>query len=449
MRLQSTEKPSQTNKRQSTPETVMHEMRTQVAIGMAVVVLLVGGLGGWAATAKLTGAVVGAGTVVVDNNVKKVQHPSGGIVGEIRVRDGDKVNAGDLVMRLDDTITRANLGIVTGQIDELTMRQARLAAERDGLTDIAVPPGLLSRAQQSDITQLIASELSLFVNRRNGRDGQKSQLRERLNQLREEVGGIGSQRNAKAREIELVRHELVENEKLYAKNLTTLAKHIQLRREATRIEGEHGQLTASMAQSKARAAETELQILQLDNELRTEVTKELREIQAKLAELSERRVAAEDQLKRIDIRAPQSGTVHQLAVHTIGGVINAGEPVMLIVPHDEVLVLEVKIAQQDIAQLRPDQEAFVRFTAFNQQTTPELKGKVSRISADLSRDPQANFFYYTTRISLDDDELKKLADKKLLPGMPAEVYIQTEERTALSYAVQPLVNQIKRAFNER
>ena len=263
------------------------------------------------------------------------------------------------------------------------------------------------------------------------------------------MAASSSQRNAKAREIQLVRQELVENEKLYATKLTTLAKHIQLRREATRIEGEHGQLTASMAQSRARAAETELQILQLDNELRTEVTKELRDIQAKLAELSERRVAAEDQLKRIDIRAPQSGTVHQLAVHTIGGVINAGEPVMLIVPHDEVLVLEVKIAQQDIAQLRPDQEAFVRFTAFNQQTTPELKGKVSRISADLSRDPQANFFYYTTRISLDDNELKKLDDKKLLPGMPAEVYIQTEERTALSYAVQPLVNQIKRAFNER
>jgi HlyD family secretion protein len=449
MQPQSPQTPATKAPMSSSPATVMMQMRRQVAIGLGVVALLIGGIGGWAATAKLSGAVVGAGTVVVDNNVKKVQHPSGGIVGDIRVREGDTVAAGDLVMRLDDTITRANLGIVLSQVDELLVRQSRLSAERDGLSEMTLPEAMVERVKQADVAKLVASERALFLNRRTSREGQKSQLRERLNQLNEEVGGIEAQHRAKIKETQLVRQELGENEKLFAKNLTPLSKITQLRREATRIEGETGQLTAARAQSRARIAETELQILQLDNDLRTEVTKELREIQARLAELAERRVAAEDQLKRVDIRAPQGGIVHQLAVHTIGGVINPSDPVMLIVPHDEVLVLEVKIAQQDIAQLRQNQETFVRFTVFDQQTTPELKGRVSRISADVWRDPQTNFSYYNVRIALEDDELRKLNGQKLLPGMPAEVYIQTAERTALSYAMQPLMNQIRKAFNER
>ena len=437
-------------KKPSTPATVMQEMRSQITAGLAITVLLVGGVGGWAATTKLAGAVIGAGTVVVDSNVKKVQHPTGGIVGEIRVRDGDKVNAGDLVMRLDDTITKANLGIVTGQLDELAARQSRLVAERDGQPEMEIPASLAGRAQQPEILQILAGERSLFLNRRKGREGQKSQLGERLNQLREEVGGLDSQRRAKAKEIELIHRELVENEKLLVLKLTTLAKNIQLNREATRIEGEHGQLTAAMAQARARISETQLQILQLDNDLRTEVAKELRELQGRVAELSERRVAADDQLRRIDIRAPQSGTVHQLAVHTIGGVIGPSEPVMQIVPQDEVLVLEVKVAQQDIAQLSLGQEANIRFTAFDQQSTPELKGTVIRMPANVNvEQQQANLLFYVVRIGLSDDQLNKLDGKQLLPGMPAEVYIQTKERTALSYATKPLLDQIARAFKDR
>ena len=442
--------PAQPSRRASTPAMVMKEMRGQVTAGLAVTVLLVGGVGGWAATTHLAGAVIGAGTVVVDSNVKKVQHPTGGIVGEIKVRDGDKVEAGDLVMRLDDTITRANLGIVTSQLDEFAVRQSRLIAERDERPEMAIPESLAGRTQHPDIIQILAGERSLFLSRRKSREGQKSQLNERLNQLKEEVGGLDSQRNSKAKEIELIRRELVENEKLVVLKLTTLAKNIQLNREATRIEGEHGQLTASMAQARARIAETQLQILQLDNDLRTEVTKELREIQGKVSELKERRIAAEDQLRRVDIRAPQSGTVHQLAVHTIGGVISPSEPVMQIVPQDEVLVVEVKVAQQDIAQLRLGQEANVRFTAFDQQSTPELKGTITRMPANVNfEQQQANLLFYVVRVGLTDAEMKKLEGKKLLPGMPAEVYIQTSERTALSYATKPLFDQIARAFKER
>ncbi len=428
---------------------VPEDMRRQLVIGFAAVILLAGGIGGWAATAELAGAVVGSGTVVVESNVKKVQHPTGGIVGEIRVRDGSRVEEGQLVLKLDETITRANLGIITGQLDEIAIRQARLTAERDGKPELDIPERLAGRASHPDVARLIASEQVLFTSRRISREGQKSQLSERLNQLGEEIRGLQSQHQAKSKEHEFIQIELQEIEKLWQKNLAPLSKRIALNREATRIEGERGQLIAATAQARAKVAETQLQIIQLENDLRTEVTKEMRDLQARQAELNERRVAAEDQLRRVEIRAPQAGYVHQLAVHTVGGVINPAEPVMLIVPHDEVLVLEVKVAPQDISQVRVGQKSWVRLTAFNQSTTPELIGQVTRISADLLREPQTNMPYYNIRVGTSDEELKKLGVQRLVPGMPAEVYIQTAERTAISYLMKPLWDQVARAFRER
>ena len=428
---------------------VPDDTRGHVIAGFATVILLTGGLGGWAATTSLSGAVIGAGTVVVDSNVKKVQHPTGGIVGEIKVREGARVEAGDLVMRLDETITRANLGIVQSQLDELGIRQARLTAERDGASELVLPDSMKVRSALPDVQQLIASEATLLQSRRSSRTGQKSQLQERLNQLGEEIRGLQSQHAAKTREYDLILIELKEIEKLWLKNLAPLSKRISLNREATRVDGEAAHLVSSMAQARAKIAETQLQMIQVENDLRTEVTRELREVQSKQAELAERRVAAEDQLKRIDIRAPQSGVVHQLNVHTVGGVINAGEPVMLIVPHNEALVLEVKISQQDLSQVTLGQEAFVRLTSFNQRTTPEIKGTVSRLPADLTREQQTNQNYFIVRIAMPESEIAKLGDQKLKPGMPAEVYMQTEARSALSYLIRPLTDQIARAFKER
>ncbi len=428
---------------------VPDDMHNHLRTGFAVTFLLAMSIGGWAATTRLAGAVVGAGTVVVESNVKKVQHPTGGIVGEIKVRDGLRVKEGDLLLRLDDTITRANLGIIVAQLDELNVRQARLIAERDGADTIEMPDNMAERLKLPEVARIVTGETSLFMSRRQSREGQKSQLRERLNQLGEEIGGLVAQHTAKTKEVQFVQIELTEIEKLFAKNLAPLSKRIALNREATRIDGERAQLTAAMAQARAKIAETQLQIIQLESDLRTEVTRDLREIQGKQSELGERRIAADDQLRRVEIRAPQTGTIHQLAVHTVGGVINAGEPVMLIVPDDEKLVLEVKVGPQDISQVHMGQEAYVRLTSFNQRTTPEIKGRVSRISADLTRDQQANLAYYVVRLALADDEIKKLGSEKLVPGMPAEVYIETEERTALSYVLKPLFDQIARAFKER
>lgn len=419
-----------------------------IAGGTAIAAALIGGVGGWAATFDLAGAVIASGTVVVDSNVKKVQHPTGGIVGDIRVRDGDKVSASDILVKLDETITRANLQVITKQLDELAMRQARLRAERDELREIQVPPLLASRQDEPGVRELIAGERALFASRSTARLGQKSQLAERIAQLKEEIGGVNAQSQAKAEEVRLVRIELEGQKQLWDKNLLPITKYTQTQREATRLDGERAQLVAAMAQARGKIAEIDLQILQIDQDLRTEVVRELREAQGKEAELEERRVAAVDQLRRVEIRAPIDGVVHQLAVHTVGGVINQSEPVMLIVPEGDRLVIEVRIAPQDIDHVRLGQSAAVRFPAFNQRTTPEFNAEVHRVSADLSRDPQQGLAFYVARLVIPAEEMKRLGNLQLVPGMPAEVYIKTAERTALSYLMKPLQDQFHRAFRE-
>lgn len=428
---------------------VPDDMRAHLTAGFATVLLMAGAIGGWAATTELAGAVIGAGTVVVDSNVKKVQHPTGGIVGELRVREGARVAEGDLLIRLDETITRANLGVVMSQLYELNVRQGRLFAERDDEPEITLNEWVVARQSISEVQRLITTEQRLFESRRNGRNGQRAQLNERLNQLGEELKGLEGQHGAKTKESEFIKTELGEIEKLWKKNLAPLSKYTQLNREATRIDGERGSLIANMAQNRAKAAETRLQILQLDTDLKTEVSKELREVQSRQAELNERRIAAEDQLRRVEIRAPDSGIVHMLSVHTVGGVINAGEQVMLIVPNEEALVLEVKIGPNDISQVKVGQEAVVRLTSFNQRTTPEIKGQVSRVSADLTREPQSGQIFFIIRVSFTEEQLKRLDGQRLVPGLPAEVYVQTEQRTALSYLMKPIADQMARAFRER
>jgi HlyD family secretion protein len=425
------------------------EVRTQLTIGFATVFLLVGGLGVWAATSSLAGAVLAPAAVVVDTDVKKIQHPNGGVIGEIRVREGDHVTAGDIVVRLDETVTRANLGVVVSQLNELAVRQARLKAERDGAAKIEVPRALADRLAQPEIAEIVAGEQTLFESRKSARAGQKKQLAERIAQLREEITGLEAQQRAKAKELELIGRELVEVEKLFAIHLVPLTRLVALQRDTARIEGERGQLIASAAQAKGKIAETELQIIQIDQDVRTEVMKDLREAQGKEAELVERRAAAEDQLKRIDIRAPQSGIVHQLAVHTVGGVVTASEPLMLIVPENEALVIEAKIAPRDIDLVHVGQPAFVRFSAFDQRTTPELAGEVSLVAADVSKDTQTNQTYYVARVTLPESELHRLANLKLIPGMQAEAFIKTSDRSAMSYLMKPLRDQIAKAFIER
>jgi HlyD family secretion protein len=424
-------------------------LRRHLGLGLGAAIVLAGGIGGWASTAEIAGAVIAPGSLVVNSNVKKVQHPSGGVVGELYVRDGDQVTTGALLVRLDETVTRANLAIVLKSLDEFTARQARLEAERDDDKRPIFPEELLARSLDPAVSRVLAGEGRLFELRRAAREGQKAQLNERILQVEEQIRGLDEQIVAKASEIELINQELEGVRELWRKNLVPITRVTTLEREAARLRGERGALVASIAQAKGKISETQLQILQVDQDLRSEVSKELGEIRAKTSELIEKRVTAEDQLKRIDIRAPQDGRVHQLAVHTVGGVINAGEVIMLIVPAGDVLAVEVRIAPHDIDQIRVSQNAVLRFSAFNQRTTPELNGKVDRVSPDITQDQKTGTSFYTVRITLPDSEIARLSDLKLVPGMPVEAFIQTGERTAISYLIKPISDQLMRSWRER
>jgi len=411
--------------------------------------LLAGGVGGWAATTQIAGALIAQGSVVVDSNVKKVQHPTGGVVGKLNVQDGDRVKAGDILVQLDDTITRANLAIVTKGLDELAARKSRLEAERDGAETVTFPRMLLAHAEEAPVAIAIANERKLFELRRNARLGQKAQLRQRITQLQDEISGVNAQQEAKAREIGLIGKELDGVRELWKNNLVQITRLTALERDAARLEGERAQLIAAVAQTKGKISETELQIIQIDQDLSSEVAKDMREVDAKYGEFVERKVAAEDQLKRIDIRAPQDGVVLESKVHTVGGVIPAGDAIMLIVPESDNLQVEAKINPRDIDQIQVGQAAMLRFSAFNLRTTPEINGTITRIAADTTTDQRTGQTYYNTRIAMAKGEIARLGEVKLIPGMPVEAFVQTGERSVMSYLIKPLQDQFMRAFREK
>lgn len=424
-------------------------IRRNLLGGLAVSTMLVGGIGVWAGTADISGAVIAHGVVTVDSNEKKVQHPTGGIVGKIFVRDGDRVEAGDLLVQLSDTIPRANLNIVTKGLDELYARKSRLEAERDGAERMEPIPAFANRLDDPEVARIFVVERRLFELRRIAMHGNKERLRERKEQLEKQIQGFSAQVESKTQEIALISKEITGIRHLWQKQLVSISKLTAYEREATRIEGERGQLVSSIAQARGAIAEVELQILQLTKEFSSQTGSELREVDAKIAEFEERKVAAEDQMLRINIRAPTGGTVHQSKVHTVGGVIAAGEPIMLIVPDDDDLVVEVKVAPPDIDKLEVGQRVLLRFTAFNLYSTPEVGGVVSMVAADVSQSERTDEVYYAARVAPDPTELKRLHEITLLPGMPVEAFIRTGDRKVISYLMKPVMDQMTRAFRDR
>ena len=425
-------------------------IRLHLVTGLVVVLVLAGGFGGWASTVPISGALIAPGAVVVDSNVKKVQHPTGGVVGEVRVRDGDVVKAGDIVVRLDETVVRASLAIVVKTLNGLYARAARIEAEQRGADKITFPAALTDRADDPDVRDVMASETKLFEVRVNGRTGQKAQLRERITQLNEEIGGLKAQEAAKDKEIALVEKELIGVRQLFDQHLVQISRLTVLERDAARLAGERAQYIASRAQARGKITETELQIIQVDKDMVSEVSKDLRETNDKIGEFVERKVTAEDQLRRIDIRAPQDGVVLQSTVHTVGGVITAGDAIMMIVPRADDLSVEAKVNPQDIDKLQVGQKTLLRLSAFNQRTTPELNGFVTRVSADVTTEQRTGQSYYTIRVSMPPDEVARLGDNnKIIPGMPVEAFVQTGDRTMLSYLMKPFTDQLMRAFKEK
>lgn len=425
---------------------LQRSLRYHLVAGVSAVVLLCGALGGWAASYQLSGAIIAPGRLVIEGQAKSVQHLSGGVVEELLSQEGQLVKAGQLVVRLDGTIARANLGAITANLNQLYAREARLAAERDGLERVAVPQILTERLGSNAETGL-ASERRLFFDRRIGRQGQRDQLQQVIAQINEQIDGLEVQRKAKDEEIALIEKEMAAVGKLYDQGLITLNRMNNLDRSVSRLRGERGELIAQSAMARAKVIEIGMKLIDVDQQMRAEVASELRDVQNKQAELIEREVAAADQLRRLDILSPVTGIVHELAIHTVGGVVKPGEELMQIVPRAN-MTIEARIQPQDIDQLSADQGTTVRLTAFNRNTTPEMAGKLVRVSPDLEVDQKTGSGFYRASILIPQSELDRLGDLKLVPGMPAEVFIGTGDRTVLSYLMKPIRDHAEHVFRD-
>ena len=423
-------------------------LRRFQVVGFLSVLLMVGVVGGWANFTELNGAVIAPATIMVESYSKKVQHKEGGIVGDIRVKDGDRVEMGQALIVLDNTETKSELAIIDGLLDEALAKRARLEAQRDRASTITFPPEVLARAGEPGVAAIMAGQTKLFNARLQAVVGKKDQLTQQIGQLTQQIGGLESQRISKEKQLTLISAELIDLKDLQSKGLVPISRVMAMDRETARLDGERGELVASKASAEARIAEVKVQILQIDEEDLSQTLTELRDIEGKVAELKERKLAVASRLDRLVIKSPITGDVYQLAVHTVGGVIGPGEPLMLIVPEADELILQAQVMPQDIAKVRTGQIAHIRFPAFNSRLTPEVAAEVTQISADTSRLDASSPPFYSVRLMISATELAKLGSNKLKPGMPAEAFIQTEAQTPLTYFLKPLTDQFAHAFRE-
>jgi HlyD family secretion protein len=421
--------------------------RYQIA-GFVSVIVMLGVLGGWSGFVDISGAVIAPATLVAETYSKKIQHKEGGIVRQILVQDGDFVQEGQDLVILDDTDVKSELGMIDALLLENVADRARLEAQRDGAEAIEFPDDLRDRKDDADVARVILGQQRLFESRRAAINGKKQQLTEQIGQFGQQIDGLNAQRVSKDKQLVLIADELVGLHELLKKELVQKSRVLALEREEARLDGERGELIAATAGAETRIAEIRLKILQIDEEERATTLGELRDMETKIAQLQERQFAARSRLTRSSIKAPIGGDVYQLAVHTIGGVIAPGETVMLILPKADDLVLQAQVAPQDIDQVQIGQKAHVRFAAFNMRRTPEIDAEVIQVAADTSRMDENSPAFYAVRLKIPAQELAKLGDNRLKPGMPAEAFIQTDARTPLSFLIKPLTDQIAHVFRE-
>jgi HlyD family secretion protein len=420
-------------------------LRGRVILAVLFALALIGGIGGWAATSKLSGAVVAPGTVLVVGEVKAVQQVDGGIVKEIGVKDGDQVLFGQVLLRLDDMQIRTERDILVGHLGELNGRQARLVAERDLSEAITFPVDYATSFREAD--QIIRGERQLFEGGLRARRSRKEQLTLQISQLGEEINGLLAQQKAQDDELTLARTEREWIAELVGKKLMEGTRLTALDRDIARMNGQAGAIQSNIARAEGKISETKLQVLAIDEAAQDDAQRELRTVDAQLSEVEERLRATEDRLARTEVRSPATGTVNELAVHTEGGVIVPAQTLMTIVPADAPLAIEFHVATRDIDQIEVGQAARLRFTAFNRRTTPEIAARVTRVSAAATRDPVTGEHYYVADVEVVGS-LAALGGSHLVPGMPVEVYVQTQEQVALAYFLKPLTDQVARAFRE-
>lgn len=421
----------------------------QIGIGLLSLMVLVVGVGGWSVFTTIAGAVIAPGMLEVRSNRQVVQHPDGGIVGDIFVDDGDFVEAGAVLIELDDSILRSELAIIEGQYYELLARRARLEAESELNSDLEFNEDLLERAMMDPrVREMVVGQRSLFEARIETQAQQVSQLRERQIQIRELILGRDAQLIALNEQLSLIGDELADLQSLLDRGLAQASRVLALRRQEAGLRGEIGELRASIAESRGRIAEIEIEVLGLTSRLREEAITSLRDLQFRESELRERRLASLEILSRLEIRAPMSGIVLDRQVHAQRAVIRGAEPLMFIVPQNSPLVITSRVEVQHIDQVHMGQDANLRFSAFDARSTPEIWGIVTRISADAIVDENTGLSYYEAQILPKEGEMERLGDVELIPGMPVEAFIQTGSRSPLTFLTKPMTDYFTQAFRE-
>lgn len=424
-------------------------VRGPMILGMLALVALVGGFGAWAALSNIAGAVVASGQIEVDRNRQAVQHPDGGVVLSLDVIEGQRVAEGDVLMRLDPSDLQSSLSVANAQLNEWRARQARLEAERDLAMEITFPADLLDAASDdADLAELLEGQRNLFAARVEALTQATDQLNRRADQIRAQVEGIAAQSAALTDQRDLVELELVSVQDLIDRGLAEASRGLALRRESARLLGTLGELDASAAEAAGRITEIDLQILQLETERREEAIAQLREVRVEQAELAERARALTRQMGETEIRAPVDGVVYGLSIFGARSVVQAAQPVLYLVPQDRPLVISTRIAPTNVDEVFVGQDVVLRFPAFDSRNTPELFGQVRQVSADAFVDENSGISYYEAEIVLNEGEAARLANETLLPGMPVEAFIRTEDRTPLAYLLRPLTDYFNRAFRE-
>lgn len=421
-----------------------------LTIGIFALFILVGGFGAWAVQAQITGAIVSTGKIEVDQNRKVVQHPDGGVVLEILVEEGDSVVEGEVLIKLDDNFLSSEITIIEGQLFEMMARRARLEAERDNATGVDFDEELMMLAKDNDdVRDQMAGQIRLFLARAESVQKEIEQLGKRRSQITDQIIGIDAQMDAMSIQVDLVEQELSNQQTLLDKGLAQVTRVLTLQREQARLSGTVGELTAQRAQAEGRITELDIEVLKLESQRREEAITRLRDLQFQELELAEQRRSLRERLSRLDVRAPVSGIVYGMQVFVKRSVIRAADPVLYLVPQDKPLVIMAQVEPIHIDELYVNQDVSVRFSALDSRTTPELFGKVTQVSADAFQDENTSFSYYRAEIELNEGETDRLPEGTILiPGMPVEAYMRTNDRSPLQYLIKPLADYFAKALRE-
>jgi HlyD family secretion protein len=420
-----------------------------LVIGFGAAAILLGGFGIWSVMAEISGAIVASGQLEVEQNRQVVQHPDGGVVAEILVKEGQTVATGDMLLKLDGAMLNSELAIVEGQLFEIMARRARLTAERDDGDVLLFPAELEEVAKtRAEVAELVDGQVRLFAARRDTLARQVEQLGERRKQIESQIGGITAQSEALTAQLDLIRQELADQQSLLDKGLAQASRVLALQREEARLRGQVGELSATAGQARERITEIEIETLGLAAGRREEASTQLRDIGSQELELAERRRALTEQIARLEIRAPVSGIVLGLQVTTPRSVIRPADPVLYLIPQDRPLVIAAQVPTIHIDQVHVGQDVKLVFSAFSSRTTPELHGHVTVVSADAFSDQNTGASFYRAEIELNEGEREKLEGRELIPGMPVEAFIKTDDRTPLAYLLKPFTDYFNRAFRE-